>query len=132
MEGQTAFIESGHVWIPREAPWLQEFLHELVMFPNGRFDDQVDSMSQALDYARNHHVASQSYSDLVMEHIRAKQAAAGPPTLRVFPPVPGRPPLYTAIGRTVSLEPGGYFLLTNEEWAALCWKPGWLCDNEFE
>ena len=52
MEGQTALIENGFVHIPREAHWLEEFLHEVMMFPKGRHDDQIDSMSQALDWAR--------------------------------------------------------------------------------
>jgi hypothetical protein len=38
--------------IPKQAPWLAEYLHEMTVFPNGRFDDQVDSTSQALDWAK--------------------------------------------------------------------------------
>lgn len=55
MENQTAAIENGMVFLPREAPWLADLLHELAVFPNGRHDDQVDSISQALDhiYSRN-------------------------------------------------------------------------------
>jgi predicted phage terminase large subunit-like protein len=53
MAGQSALVEAGRVWLPREAHWLGEFEHECVMFPKGRHDDQVDSMSQALDHARN-------------------------------------------------------------------------------
>ena len=48
MSNQTAVIEAGGVLIPHAAPWLAEYLHELEMFPNGRFDDQVDSTSQAI------------------------------------------------------------------------------------
>ena len=36
--------------IPIQAPWLGEYLHEIAIFPNGRFDDQVDSTSQTLDW----------------------------------------------------------------------------------
>lgn len=43
-------IESGKVHFPQGAPWLGEFLHELSMFPAGRNDDQVDAMTQALNY----------------------------------------------------------------------------------
>jgi len=35
---------------PREADWPLAFKHELLAFPNGRNDDQVDSMAQALDW----------------------------------------------------------------------------------
>jgi hypothetical protein len=35
---------------PREASWLGPFRHELMAFPNGRNDDQVDSVAQFLDW----------------------------------------------------------------------------------
>jgi predicted phage terminase large subunit-like protein len=47
---QSARFESGQVHVASEAPWLAEWLHELLAFPNGRHDDQVDSTSQALSY----------------------------------------------------------------------------------
>jgi predicted phage terminase large subunit-like protein len=46
---QSARFESGQVHVP-EAPWLATWLNELLAFPNGRHDDQVDSTSQALDW----------------------------------------------------------------------------------
>jgi hypothetical protein len=36
------------VHLPREAHWLADYLHDLVIFPRGRYDDQVDSTAQAL------------------------------------------------------------------------------------
>jgi predicted phage terminase large subunit-like protein len=50
MAAQTPAIEAGRIWIPREAPWLGDYLHELAMFPKGKYDDQVDSTSQALEH----------------------------------------------------------------------------------
>jgi predicted phage terminase large subunit-like protein len=47
----SALIENGHVYLPREAPWLEDFHRELVLFPRGRHDDQVDSVSQFLNWA---------------------------------------------------------------------------------
>jgi len=47
----SAPIESGHVHLPREAPWLEDFRRELMLFPRGRHDDQVDSVSQFLNWA---------------------------------------------------------------------------------
>ncbi|AMJ61097.1 hypothetical protein AXW83_13060 [Bosea sp. PAMC 26642] len=47
---QSARFESGQVHVPEEAPWLAAWLNELLAFPNGRHDDQVDSTSQALSY----------------------------------------------------------------------------------
>ena len=48
MAAQSAKIEAGHVYLPKSAAWLGEFLTELLSFPNGRHDDQVDSVSQFL------------------------------------------------------------------------------------
>jgi len=50
MASQTAKIEAGHVFLPRSAPWLGEFQKELMAFPRGRSDDQVDALSQGLAY----------------------------------------------------------------------------------
>ena len=51
MHAQTAVIENGAVYLPEKAPWLADFLHEISCFPNGKHDDQVDSMSQFLNWA---------------------------------------------------------------------------------
>ena len=50
MHTATGLIENGFVHIPDKAKWLPEYLHELSTFDKGRFDDQVDSTSQALDW----------------------------------------------------------------------------------
>jgi predicted phage terminase large subunit-like protein len=50
MHSVTSTIENGFVHIPEKAPWLQEYLHELATFPKGKYDDQADSTSQALDW----------------------------------------------------------------------------------
>jgi predicted phage terminase large subunit-like protein len=51
LAAQSAKIEAGRVILPKEAPWLADFLHELLAFPAGRHDDQVDSLSQFLYWA---------------------------------------------------------------------------------
>jgi predicted phage terminase large subunit-like protein len=50
MATQVAKIEAGHVFLPNTADWLEEFQAELLQFPHGRHDDQVDSLSQFLDW----------------------------------------------------------------------------------
>ena len=47
---QSARFEAGQVYLPQDAPWLADYVSELMAFPNGRHDDQVDSTSQALQY----------------------------------------------------------------------------------
>ena len=51
MHAQSARFEAGAVYLPKEAPWLGDLLSELLAFPAGRHDDQVDSISQALEWA---------------------------------------------------------------------------------
>jgi predicted phage terminase large subunit-like protein len=41
-------FESGSVHFPENAFWLDDLIGELLGFPEGRHDDQVDSISQAL------------------------------------------------------------------------------------
>ena len=53
MSNQSAHIEAGEVFLPEAAPWLEEFKAEIMAFPNGRFDDQVDSLSQLLGWAEH-------------------------------------------------------------------------------
>jgi predicted phage terminase large subunit-like protein len=50
MSAQTAKIEAGAVHLPRNAPWLDDLRSEVLAFPNGIHDDQVDSISQALGW----------------------------------------------------------------------------------
>jgi predicted phage terminase large subunit-like protein len=52
MHAQTASIENGFVYLPADAPWLSEYIHELTTFPRGKYDDQVDSTSQALAWLK--------------------------------------------------------------------------------
>ena len=47
---QSGKLESGQFWLPTVASWLDELEAELFAFPGGRYDDQIDSISQALAY----------------------------------------------------------------------------------
>lgn len=50
MSVQSAKFAGGHVLFPTRAPWLENLEAELFAFPGSRFDDQVDSISQALGH----------------------------------------------------------------------------------
>ena len=49
MSVASASIEAGQVFFPSQAPWLASLEEELLSFPHGRHDDQVDSISQAIN-----------------------------------------------------------------------------------
>ncbi len=51
MAAQTAPIEAGAVHLPLNAPWVDEFKKEILSFPKGKHDDQIDAFSQALQRA---------------------------------------------------------------------------------
>ena len=50
MAAQSAKIEAGQVLLPREVPWLTDFKSEILRFPHGTHDDQVDSVLQVLNW----------------------------------------------------------------------------------
>lgn len=50
MRIQSAKIEGGLVFLPKWAVWLENFLAEVRRFPNATHDDQIDAMSQLLDF----------------------------------------------------------------------------------
>jgi predicted phage terminase large subunit-like protein len=43
-------IESGHVFLPDNAPWTEDVIDQFAAFPAGKHDDICDSASQALTY----------------------------------------------------------------------------------
>ena len=47
---QSIKFEGGRVFLPRKAPWLDEYVREITGFPGTKYDDQVDSTAQALEF----------------------------------------------------------------------------------
>lgn len=45
---QASRIQGGEVVLPEAAPWVVEFVREIIAFPGGRFDDQADALAQLL------------------------------------------------------------------------------------
>jgi len=48
VEAITGTLEAGRLRLPADSGWLLEFERELLAFPNGRHDDQVDALALAL------------------------------------------------------------------------------------
>lgn len=53
MSAGCALIEAGGLVLPVDAPWLDDFERELLGFPNGKNDDQVDALSQLISWVRD-------------------------------------------------------------------------------
>jgi len=45
-------VEAGQVFLPDGVGWLESFVDELAAFPRGKADDQVDALTQLLNWAR--------------------------------------------------------------------------------
>ncbi len=65
MVAQSAVIEAGRVLLPEQASWISPFKAELNAFPSGSHDDQVDSMSQFLNWT------TQRGPEFSILHVRA-------------------------------------------------------------
>ena len=52
----TALFESGNVYLPADGifPWVKEYVSELLQFPSGAHDDQVDATTQAIRDLEQH------------------------------------------------------------------------------
>jgi predicted phage terminase large subunit-like protein len=54
MNAQTGFFEQGLVYLPVQPPSLEDYKKELISFPKGKHDDQVDSTAQALKWIHDY------------------------------------------------------------------------------
>jgi predicted phage terminase large subunit-like protein len=54
---QSSAIEAGAVFLPRNAPWIDDFKLEAISFPYGKHDDQLDALSQGLDWLRGGNIS---------------------------------------------------------------------------
>ena len=45
---------SGRVQLPQDAPWRADFINEITAFPLAEYDDQVDAMTQFLQWISDH------------------------------------------------------------------------------
>jgi predicted phage terminase large subunit-like protein len=65
---QTIHFENGHVFLPRTASWLNDYVAEMTGFPGTKYDDQVDSTTQFLEYIRMPGAMPMVISDEVLRH----------------------------------------------------------------
>jgi len=101
----TSTIENGFVFLPETAAWLAEYLHELTTFPNGKYDDQADSTSQALDWIKDRlseldcpwlrfAARKEMIAEGKLEEVREMDAKYGAPPEEPKPPRASGPAVY--------------------------------------
>jgi predicted phage terminase large subunit-like protein len=116
-------IENGQVFVPTSAPWLEDYLHELMMFPAGRHDDQVDSTSQALSNALIFRSPGAAWLEVIDEWQRQKEMEHVPHIRFNCDDKGMRFQLFG--GRMAAREENGSFLATPEEakyMPAMCYR----------
>ena len=69
VDAQSIHFENGRVFLRRPAPWLKDYVAELTGFPNTKYDDQVDSTIQFLDYMRQPGAMPMVISDEVLRQL---------------------------------------------------------------
>ena len=116
MRAQTAIIENGKVWLPSDAPWLDDYLHELAMFPNGKYADQVDSTSQALKFIGEPDTTISEFMQGVREENLRKYGVSSAQLTVCFDHPEPRGEFTMPSGREVWRREDGYFWVTETEW----------------
>jgi predicted phage terminase large subunit-like protein len=81
LRAQTAKIEGGFVLFPKEESWLDDYLTELLAFPNAKYDDQVDSTVFALAWSTAEKPRLQ-YTDEALEGMERLLFGRSWPTIR--------------------------------------------------
>ena len=50
---ETTKLQAGNLILPKVAPWIDDFMVEYLSFPNGKHDDEIDGLSQFLNWQGN-------------------------------------------------------------------------------
>ena len=72
----TVRMEAGQVYLPESAPWLADFVAELLSFPHGTHDDQVDCLAYAAIEVQRFGPAAEPDSYSQLREYSEKEAAA--------------------------------------------------------
>jgi predicted phage terminase large subunit-like protein len=110
MNAVTSTIENGFVHLPDTAAWLAEYLHELTIFPKGKYDDQADSTSQALDWVKGSFTEPYDWMRILarremiaegrLDEVRKMDEKEGPPAGEPELAGPSGPVVYNGSGET--------------------------------
>lgn len=71
-------VEAGNLYLPRDGlPWVAPFIDELLAFPFAANDDQVDALTQALEWLASNAAAQPTTLAVTPDNANARRAAAG-------------------------------------------------------
>jgi predicted phage terminase large subunit-like protein len=121
LHAQTGAIENGFVYVPNNAHWLPEYLHELTTFPAGKFDDQVDSTSQFLAWTKQGRTSGSAWVEYMRQQAEAPHRAAAPAMVRLKV-TNGSSHIIDSSGRQIGVQPDGTIEVSEEDARALIGK----------
>jgi predicted phage terminase large subunit-like protein len=49
-QAASPYVEGGNIWLPKNAAWKKDFMAEMMAFPKGANDDQVDALTQFINW----------------------------------------------------------------------------------
>ena len=114
---QTSIDAVGRsVWC-HEAHWLAEYLHELSTFPKSKFDDQVDSTSQALEWLKQR---VPGWGILEYYRLAVEEMKMSATRMLILKVPAGTSSVHTIIGRSVMVRPDGTIEVNEEDARPLC------------
>jgi len=75
LRSQLPYFEAGNVFIPdpSAAPWVNDYVEEVVTFPSAPSDDQVDTTTQALRWYQKHEPALYEYKATTADLAKRQQ-----------------------------------------------------------
>jgi len=111
LNSQTAKIAGGFVLFPKQAPWLDIYVQELLGFPGSKHDDQVDSTVYALAWGTAYNSA-----DPHIQNARAVNASRDPNRMIRLSVPPGVASTWQwSGGRTINVPDSRIVEVTQEE-----------------
>ena len=125
----AALIESGQVLLPLQASWLESYLFELRMFPAVRYDDQVDSTTQALNWM-SAYSGPENWLKMMEKYAKMQSEEAWPggddaqSRTVIFTHVNPRTEFKVCTGRWVRSAEDGTYRVTPAEWQGVMSMPG--------
>jgi predicted phage terminase large subunit-like protein len=116
MHAQTATIKNGFVFVPTQAHWVADYLNELTSFHFGKYDDQVDSTSQFLDWAKITEPPIITYARLEVDKLKPASNA----TVRVQRPASSsESTVYFIDGTSANVAADGTFWIRPQDFGPL-------------
>lgn len=72
----SELLEYGKIYLKRNAPWLEDFKAEIVAFPYGKHDDQVDAFSQLILGSTNHYDCQLEMLNKMVDYSKSEERQA--------------------------------------------------------